>query len=683
MRQFGKSDRKRQFNGFAIEPKVTFPLEDGYIIVHSRQSREEYYGNVSTEIQTQHMVTQARQLCVNPDKQVILVDENTEEDGTVRSVSGTWGAEKRHGLTRIYDLVARGMRDPEHRVRVIMPFLENRQFRDETAELYNEYIQIMKKAGVVTMVYASGKIYDFDNPYDVKMYRSRCEAASDELTTIKTRLLGAREYMAEKGQYANLGSLATGFIRNPTTDKADPLYRKPIEYTPWADVVRWLFARYYEIGDDYKLFCEIENKPIFPLLPEGVKIMHSLGRKKPYKDQFDQSEGYCLTQTGIVSMLTNPMYIGYWFNPFTGTFIKNNHPAIVPEEHFWYAFKRLSKYNLDGTPNPECVIKQYRRRREEKPEDTTLLTDVIEGPRQGTTVYPTPKKNDWYYQLNDYNDGIRRKWTLVIPSHEIDDFYLERLREKLNNAKELETFRQFEKKRLAKLAEETQGRQAQLEAVEAQMKEIEEKIEKLKNLTLIGKLEEKYAKLEKRKSMLESAPIPGMQGKPNRRLNRRLNYYEILERLGPKLERLNLEQKRILVEATTEEVVIDHLAPHFIYMKIVWRGWGIAEYVVQRANYSGKRWSTEEEDILRQHYSLGSAEEIMQLIPNKSWNCIKDKACSMGLSRDSFHLSAPKYERKEYGLNDLKIMEQYGIQPRDRYKVIATGMFNSDNPLLY
>lgn len=675
MRDFKKSNKKRQLNGFINKPEVVFPLQEGYLIVYTRQSKEEYYGNISTEIQTEYMLAQARQLCVNPDVQVILIDENIQEDGTIKSVSGTWGAEKRQGLTRFYELVALGG------VRVVMCFLEDRLFRDETALLYNEYIQILKKAGIVTMVFATGKMYNFDNHYDVRAFRDKCEQASDELNEkIILRLLGAREYLSQKGQYANLGSLPTGFIRNPTTDKTDPLYRKPIEYTPWAEVIRWLFARYYEIGDDYKLFCEIEGKAIFPLLPEGMKMLHSLGKKKPYKDKFDESLGYGLTQTGVVSILTNPMYIGYWFDASSGTFIQNNHPAIVREEYFWYAFKRLSKYNLDGTPNSECIIKQYRRRREDRPEDTTLLNAVIEGPRHGTSVYPVLKNNHWYYQLNYYNNGLRPVWLLVINAREVDDTYLELLKQKLNDAKELETFRQFEKNRLEKLTKETRGRQQQIQATEDQMEEIKAKIKRLKNLELIAGLENDYEILQKRKQMLEDAPIPGMTEKPNRRLSRRLNYYEILQTLGPQIELLDLERKRTLVEATTEVVIIDHLAPRFIYMKIVWRGWGIDEYVVQRDNYSGKNWTPEEESVLRRLYSGGSSEEIMQQLPNKNWKCIKDKASTMGIRRNSFQLPTPGCG-PDYSLNDFKIMELYGIQPQEKFKAITIGMFDKDSPL--
>lgn len=60
-------------------------------------------------------------------------------------------------------------------------------------------------------------------------------------------------------------------MRNPTPNRSDPLYSKPIEYTPWAEPIRHLFQRYYETGCIIRLFREIAGQPIFPRLPDDMK----------------------------------------------------------------------------------------------------------------------------------------------------------------------------------------------------------------------------------------------------------------------------------------------------------------------------------------------------------------------------------------------------------------------------
>jgi hypothetical protein len=272
------------------------------------------------------MVEHAHQLCVNPDKQVTLIDENLQEDGTIRSVSGTWGAEKRRGLTELYARIAEG------NVKLVLCFQEDRLFRDETGIEYNNYIRILKQYNVYTKCYATGRIYNFEIPWDVKEFRSRCESASDELTTkIKLRMQGAREYMVARGEYAT-GSMAVGFVRCEA--KTSPYYRKPIPYDPHAEVVRWIFQRYYEVGDLYQFYHEeVENKDIFPPLPDNHPRYYSL-RSINSRSQ----ESGIISLRGLRYVLSNPMYIGYWFDPLNGRWLKNNHPAIVDEAQFWYAF---------------------------------------------------------------------------------------------------------------------------------------------------------------------------------------------------------------------------------------------------------------------------------------------------------------------------------------------------------
>ena len=42
---------------------------------------------------------------------------------------------------------------------------------------------------------------------------------------------------------------------------------------------------------------------------------------------------YTSTRMGIESILTNPAYIGWWIS-IEGEIVKDNHPAIIPEDLF-------------------------------------------------------------------------------------------------------------------------------------------------------------------------------------------------------------------------------------------------------------------------------------------------------------------------------------------------------------
>jgi len=69
------------------------------------------------------------------------------------------------------------------------------------------------------------------------------------------------------------------------------------------------------------------------------------------KERFEYPFG--LTYQGLRDMLTNVAYIGIWYTQPKGKppiLIQGNHPAIVDEEDFWYAFNHLSKMTITGEP---------------------------------------------------------------------------------------------------------------------------------------------------------------------------------------------------------------------------------------------------------------------------------------------------------------------------------------------
>ena len=66
---------------------------------------------------------------------------------------------------------------------------------------------------------------------------------------------------------------------------------------------------------------------------------------------------YKPSRGGLLSILTNPAYIGWWI-PLQGDVIVNNHEPIVPEELFWMVHRQLSSYDLNGNrQKPERVTR--------------------------------------------------------------------------------------------------------------------------------------------------------------------------------------------------------------------------------------------------------------------------------------------------------------------------------------
>jgi len=654
----------RVVNPYVVDQSdLEFPLRQGRIIVQTRQSNKGAYGNNSTEIHTETMVDFGRSLCVEPDRQVIVVNENMLEDGSIISVSGTLPPEKRHGLLRTYALIGEPYTDPNDRIVLVVCYAEDRLFRDDTGMYYNEFMDILRRHNTLLLVYTSRKLYDFSNSLDKRLFRMMCEYASEDLKLRTIRLQGARQHMAEKGQHAR-GSLPVGLIRNPTGNRHDPLYSKPIEYLPWAEPLRYLFQRYYETGSLIQVFDEVADKPIFPRLPEGMKNYSGFRASKQHGIY---PEGYSLSRQGLKQMLTNPLYIGYWYNPLTGDWMPDNHPAIVPADHFWYAFRRLSPILLDGSPNPDCVQPSASRNSNNLVDADGLFHGlfVTERPdiRMARRVLNNNGRKELYYELYDYNNGSDPIYLLHIRADEFDNTLLPVLVRKLKDTKELEGFRQFGEALKAQQAAQNANLARLLAENEAELRATEIRIDTLTEPRLLQKQEAKYKGLLARNAAIKQQIADNSQPQSSRK-RRILSYYELIERLGPRFEQMEPADRRIVVESTIDSIFIQVLSPLFLLVQINWFAWPAQAFLYQRDNTGAGTWSDEEKRLLRELYPTVSPEALLRALPLRTWTAIRRARKSLklpGRFRRWEPCTLPVWAEHGYCAADVQVIEQYEL----------------------
>jgi DNA invertase Pin-like site-specific DNA recombinase len=652
----------RTVNPYIIDQRdLHFPLVHGLIIVQTRQSYKGAYGNNSTEIHTEKMVEFGRSLCVTPDRQVIVVNENMLEDGSIISVSGSLPPEKRHGLLRSYALIGEN-RTVVEPVVLVLAYAEDRLFRDDTGIYYNEFMDILSRYDVRLLVYTSRKLYDFNNGMDKRLFRMMCEYASEDLKLRNIRLQGARQHMAEKGQHAR-GSLPAGLIRNPTTNRADPLYLKPIEYTPWAEPVRRLFKRYYDTGSLITVFYEIADQPIFPHLPEGMKNYSGFRTSRQHGVY---PEGFSLSRFGLKFILTNPLFIGYWFNPASGEWIPGNHPAIVPPEHFWYAFLRLSPVLLDGSPNPDYLHSTTGRNTSNLDETDGLFHGLFvtdnEQWRVTRRILNNKGKKELYYQLYDYNHGNKPIHLLHIRADEFDAALLPVLVRKLKDTKELEGFRQYGESLQAIVATRTANLQRLLAENEAEQRATEIRIDTLTDPQLISRQEEKYKGLRARHATLEQQLADDSQ--PAKRRRRILSYYELIELLGPRLEQMEPTDRRIIVESTIDSIFIRLLSPSFLLLRIDWFAWTAQTFLYRRDNVAAGTWDDAEMATLKRLWATASPEELLLALPERTWSAIRGARKGQQLPGRWGRWEPcrlPAWAEAGYCAADVTILDQYEL----------------------
>ncbi len=413
-----------------------------------------------------------------------------------------------------------------------------------------------------------------------------------------------------------------------------------------------------------QVYREIADQPLFPRLPADMKNYSGF---RASKKQGVYDEGFTMTRQGMKFLLTNPLYAGYWFNPLNGEWIADNHPAIVPPEHFWYAFKRLSPILLDGSPNPDCIQPSYSRTSNNL-EDAVgvfhgLLTTSDEALRVNRRVVNNDGHKELYYQLSDCRHGSNPVYLLHIRAQEFDTVLLPVLVQKLKDTKELEGYRQYGETLQAQQTAQNANLERLLAENEAEIRATEIRIDTLTEPRLLLKQQEKYQGLRTRNATLKQQLAENSQPQSSR--NRRmLSYYELIEQLGPHFEHMEPADKRVIIESTIDTVFISILGPSFLLVQINWFAWPEQTFLYRRDNVASGTWSDEEMTRLRQLWPTANPEELLLALPERTWSAIRSAQKNDKLPGRWTRWEpcvVPAWAEHGYCAADVAILEHYGM----------------------
>ena len=440
------------------------PLEYGCAI-YARQStaRQVAENRESSEMQTGDLIQKALSLGFR-EEQIVLYIENKEEDGTIRSASGTLRIDQRERLASLMERVYSG------EIKTIIVYSESRLFRDEWQIQVDTFIKACFDADcrVVTNTYQ----YDFRHrTYDTDQFRLQARIAADYIKNhVKGLLHPAKRRLSMRG-LAVTGGTPVGYLID--RDKNSPTFRKLIPYEPHAEVVRYLFHRYHELGGRlYELGREINRHPfVFPDF-EGVQIPPRFMPKRV-------PGGYSISRHGLEMLLTNVVYVGYWM--YEGVLVsKNNHQPIVEEGDFWYAFNRMSNTTPEGEEQERIGVPSARWTQITTTPVDALLRDVIESD-MNRPVYVNSKRG--IYRIYDNKTSFTRTCT-SFSVKTLDDIYTQRLIWRLK-AEHKSGTTDTPDAMYARLREVQSERERQATGVEQQLGEVVRRIAVLKrNLNL-------------------------------------------------------------------------------------------------------------------------------------------------------------------------------------------------------
>ena len=527
--------------------------------VYARQSTQMQVKTAtnSTEMQTDDLVDFARRLGWQ-DEQIIVFTQDLGRSGRLR-------IDEREGLrTLVAHIEANTMK-------AVIVFLEDRLFRDETQIQVNTFISICKQYDV--LVITPSMTYNFHNRFHVKEFRWKCEAAADYLTDfVMARLVGAKYKVSERGEYDGR-AIPVGFVLDRDewiqvngAKVKNTGYKKYKVYAPHAEIVLWLYQRYLMLGGNLSRLCrEIKAMPVlFPGFTPDVD------RRTVSRMELKRVEGgYHITRKGLVSILTNVSYLGWWVHQGEIK-IKGNHPAIVDEDLFWYAFNRLSAYTIEGEENKQ--VKKHGSRYHRQADAHALLKNIISTELLGSVyVVPggVPPNRKWMYALHEKDVSLIVQYHSSIMVSDLDEIYTGKLLERLKQTSDFEHYRDY-------ATQERKNAESERVSVQSQIHEIDLQCEglmmSLKKPSIQGKfrddLENTYEALQRQRTVLVSKLEAPLKSSNARVL---LEYHELIDKLAPHWSELPFDDRKMLVEALTEVVLIDAFSPHWMRLIIDWR----------------------------------------------------------------------------------------------------------------
>src|SRR5215469_12603 len=639
---------------YTLEP---FPLDKDGIIYVRQSSIVQMQKNIhSFEMQTDKFLEYFRNMGCTGNIEIIADDE---------AMSGTLDIHKLPGMSRMMQLI---VEEGGKRIGWIAAVHVNRLTRDPWLI---KPAHLMKTCHDHDVWIATLRMnFNFREPsgYSQRVFMMEAEESARHLEWMKL-VLGGGKITASANGYYDGRPVAPGYL----VDRSDPERKKYIRYAPFASQTLWLYERLCELDFNFYHLCqEVAAIPyVYPRLEEGMKVRLAI---KPIKE--GMYEGcYKPSRGGLLSILTNPAYIGWWI-PLQGDVIINNHKPIVPEELFWMAHRRLSSYDLNGN--------------RQKPERVTrygtvegLLKKVLTSDQGNVCYTGTFSEFGTVYRFGKKIDGLVLDEQFTVSISTIDGEFLNKFFEHLRKWQGYEDWSE----RLEQKVRKEEARKHQINGLIAQAQERWDynmatfkdpsipKTPRMKQelANECAGLEGKIAQWQQDLQTIDDPELADEQTQ--------YEIYTLLPDLMDYWDDLSFATRLRFVNALTRRVVLNHVSPNWLKMEIHWKraDWGIDIGHIRRHSYH-ENWRQEEDAIIQTSYLTIDPKNLLEQLPDRSWEAIRHRALRLGLQR----VRKIRGERgitiyRHISLQDSDYARKEGFDPTRKDAVwSATGVLKKD-----
>lgn len=600
----------------------------------------------SFEMQTNEFMEHFRNRGVTGKIEIITDDEGK---------SGTLDIHKRSGLSRTVRLIEGEELLEDERIGWVAAVNVSRLTRDQWLIVPGELMRACYEHNV--WISTLRMDFNFQDEYCRRVFMMEAEEAARHLKWMKEVLGGGLQTASNRGTYDGR-DMHPGYIIDYREHLAgyaiNPQYKKFRVYESHAEKSQWLYERYFELDGNFPALCR-EVEAMHPFYPPFDRIqVHSKNLSEFTGRKTMTEQGYTPSAHGLLGILTNPVYIGWWI-PRNGGLIENHHDALVSEELFTYAHKRLSTHDLAGNR-----VKPVGKTRNGTAE--ALLKKLIEGP-DGSQFYAFLASRGYLvYRGRKYNTLTREEYLSVEVAH-IDRIFLDKFFERLSEwsrCGELAEWREREKQAYTSHEEHNKGIRKSIKQAHARRQEMmnilsDPEVPKTKQMQIdyanqIAGLEGKIAELES-----ELKIIPEEEDTVTL-----YKIWDLIPALKQHWDKLPFDDRMMVIGAFTRRVVISTPSLGWLKMEIEWKI-GEKDIMHQRRVTNGKTWTEEEDAIIRELWPTGDGGEILNRLPSRSYGAIKKRAQDVGVRREKKGGSVRLGEYFDISIQDRHYAEEHQL----------------------
>jgi hypothetical protein len=554
-------------------------------------------------------------------------------------VSGQKRIDQREVLDRLYKDMHKGI------VGTVILSREDRLFRNKHMDQVGAFTKLAeeKRIKVIVPPISSASTEERTRVYDFTIYRDLV-AFQDKMREAYGYIEGHVKYMhlcqqnkADKGGYDGRALPPGLAVKGKKQDQIIVIYEL------WAEEMRKLALRAQALSWDMgKLNREVARMAfLFPEIPEEDKERYMFRTTLHHIP----GVGYKpIDPQTIRDWLTNEMLIGWWQpdadKPDT---IIDNHPAVLGNALFAEGYAELKGYTLEGEPvNNWKGITRIRKTRERSPDLLFhgRLVVVPPAPDRKAFISVDEHRSKWYYYGHSRQaDGMVVDKFLSIPGAPFDNIVIERL-------KALERADRQMKDKVKATLEQVYLQQSedfvsiprQIEGIKAQLVEnAKKRMRTSESDPLYAMLEVEAQELLERQGELEAKKDKlGLVDSPEEieKLHRLLGNFEVV------WPTFDLNQRQRAFRLLINRIAVESVSPHWMRLSIDWLD-AISPRVdvafIWRAmptRYGAYRLREEEKEILKTHYPRSPRLELLKLLPDRTWNSIRDQAQAMQVWRE-------------------------------------------------